>query len=186
MIGRKAGRLGGIAFCALVFGVQTALACEPMLQLPHHDQSALQRADCSYAHAEGSSGDFSGGPAVNIGDGRVAQKLTFDHHGCWVDERLFVANCAAGEAAIFDGIEDVTTDIRIEGASYTKIGWIQPPHGPIALTPVVEIEQLLALAEISDIPTKRLARWSFGEGRNEVELSCACRLFYPDTPGARQ
>ena len=187
MIGRGTVRQTGIAIAAMILGVQAVQACSPgFLELPYHDRPAFQRADCSYAHAEGSLGDYSGGPAVDIGGGRVAQKLNFYDHYCSDYEKLFVAICESGEAAIFEGVEDVTTSARIIGASHGEIKWIQPPYGPIALTPIAEIDDLISVAQEADIPVERLSSLSIGEGRNRVDLSCACRLFYPDTPGARQ
>jgi hypothetical protein len=171
-------------------------ACEPVLVPASELDGAISLApdgsfevsDRRNAHDQG-SGYFSfrsirGGKAIDIGDGRVGQKLIMDY-GCQTSEHLLFAECNTGNALLVAG-EEVPDYIL--GGGYSSIARIQPPYGPIALTARSTVDEVAEIAEANGYSYTRdvmadpmtMARFQ------RYDPFIGCKLFYPDSPGARQ
>lgn len=178
--------------CALGASVvaSVAMACEP---LPPHlvkDPKIRKSADCSFSEGQwGYHGPHTGGPAVRIGEGKFAQKLTSFYDGglCGIElERLLVVDCDKVQDVLFEGRE---RDPEAHSETGTEIRSIQPPKGPIALKASSSLEQLKTAA--------KRARIDFAENtvrglaastkrRNRFDPYCGCKLHYPQSQGALQ
>jgi hypothetical protein len=162
-----------------------ALACEPPIK-PPKDPRIKTQADCSFT--EGQGGYFwpmTAGPAVKIGAGKFAQKLTSVYDGglCGIElERLLVVDCDAVEDVLFDG-----RHINEHVESGTEIASIQPPKGPLALTASATLASLKTKATRAGIEFEAnsiAARAAETKRRNRFNPYCGCKLHYPDSAGA--
>lgn len=139
--------------------------------------------DCSFQFAADPDGSqiFEGRPAVNLGGGRVAQRVTTGD-ACSETERLVMVDCATGEAtALLGAYEDTGV-----GSFNNRTRLIQPPHGPVGLTANTTVSDAIAMARSGDVEVvpeflNTIARLN---ARNRFNPFCGCALFYPNLPGS--
>ena len=174
-----------LAATAFLAGTQGAVACEAGSQ-GLFGSPLKQEANCSFDGAGKGRWEVGhGGPAIDIGGAKVGQRYSFGGSGCSVEQSLVVIDCGSKKSAMFDGQED--PDGRIAGGYFTSIKQIQPPHGPIALTPDVDISALVTVARKNGIGVeqdlegfvKKLGVF------NRIDPYCGCKIFYPDSAGAQ-
>lgn len=170
---------------ALLASSGAASACEPYFEGPDRDRRIQVRADCSFENAaeRDASAYFIGGAAVDLGEGRVAQRLT-EGYTCFADQRLMMVDCATSDVVTFEGRPDLETEY-VAGAGARLISLIQPPHGPVALSPGVDIPQAIAMAQSGNIAVSQVLLDDLAamRPRNRFDPFCGCALFYPDLPG---
>jgi hypothetical protein len=175
-----------IISAALLVAPAAAFACEPYFEGSDRDRRIQVGADCSFENAaeRDASAYFTGRAAVDLGDGRVAQRLT-EGYTCFAEERLMMVDCATSEVVTFDGRDDLETEYAA-GAGARLISLIQPPHGPVALAPGVDIPQAIGMAQSGGIAFSQtlLNDIASMRTRNRFDPFCGCALFYPDLPGA--
>jgi hypothetical protein len=140
--------------------------------------------DCSYTlpGPEAFNTDISATGAVDLGGGRVGQRITRGF-GCGYDEFVQVVDCNSRSGVILFGVrvEDMNQSRRAD-LLYDRNG------GGLRLTPETEIIDILAVAvrEGYDYQSNlntwldEIAPW----GR--PNLFCGCQVFYPGSAGATQ
>jgi hypothetical protein len=147
------------------------------------DKPVRQAADCSYVNGGNYDGD-AGGPTLDLGNGRVAQEQF------WVNESqsglasVFLVDCATAETAEVHGRLEGETSC---GPSYSMKD-VVAPDGPIDLRSGASLQQLVRAAEQLGIEanTDAIGVSQRLRPRNNVDWFCGCKIFYPDSPGARQ
>ncbi len=129
--------------------------------------------------------------AQKIGGGLVAQSIHFG--GCCNHKNaLLVTDCGRSEAALFYGNSGPLSAVGIEGFTFSSIEYIQPPHGPIALTSKSTIPGLIAKAKkgnvywSGDVAVLWKRQGSLPPNIKRFDPYCGCKLHYPETPGAKQ
>jgi hypothetical protein len=181
------GLLFGAVFGTFSFSGQAA-ACSVMSDLLNNPMTVLP--DCSFENADHEAGKFgrdtlSGNKALDRGNGRVAQKLSYVS-GCTSSQTLVFTECESGASIAISGISNSKPgDIEIAGSQSDSIKFIQPPHGPIRAD--------------SDDTVKSLSEQSKKEGYSytirgqsndergywtRYKSNCGCKLFYPDSKAA--
>ncbi len=139
--------------------------------------------DGSFRSAETaqSFGEFRGGPVRDIGGGRVGQIL--EHTGCEIDQELLFVDCTAGSAILVEG---TLVPPGTEGLVAFSTRVLQPPQGPLALTPATTVADVLATAEAqgwrveTDVPAYAARRGP----QNAFDPFLGCEIFYPGSVGA--
>lgn len=176
-----------ITAVAAVLGAGAAAAGE-CLQ-PNWFQDALGRAPltigerCEFENAGSWKAPVEGGPVTAFSDSLVAQPIT--DLSCGAVNELWVADCATGDTATFHGTLCGGAALTIP---HTSVGCFDGPDGLLEMTQSSTLSQLIASAEKNGITAKA--------GRIEDQLSeiprhrrpeptCGCKLYYPDSPGAK-
>jgi hypothetical protein len=140
-------------------------------------------ADCSFTEA-GSTYELpiSGRAAVDLGDGRIGQRLESSGY-CTQSEFLLVVDCNRREMISITGVEygnDLTGGFSVDQ--------LYAPRGAIRLSRRPSVGQLVSIAERAGYEY-RLGLPEFIDDlgrRNRPDPFCGCRLFYPDSPGASE
>lgn len=142
--------------------------------------------DCSFENAgRGRWGHGRGAAVVNIGGGRIGQKITFGHFGCSASQVLLFKNCNVDAGIVLVG--KFGHGPQIAGGSFTSIEAIQAPDGPIGLTKNSTVGELQEIAIDNDIRFSTDLKDFFQENAKmkRFDYSCGCELYYPDSPGAK-
>jgi hypothetical protein len=145
--------------------------------------------DGSFENAAVMDGDdyLYGGPARDIGGGRVGQVIMVAG-GCTNVQRLLVVDCTTNSAIAVHGIPVREVDIAaFDGFPYQESARaVQPPYGPLALTPATTVAEVAALAAREGWTVERdVPAWAAARGpRNAFDPFIGCRIFYPDPVGA--
>ncbi|WP_420584434.1 hypothetical protein [Ruegeria sp.] len=183
--------LGFSAFLALISEVAVAAClvghCEPTQPIIHFDKPAKVKKDCSFTDAgDGWSSDFYGGSAANIGGGRVGQRLVLDA-ACVRSESVMVVDCNTKE---FIQIRGVCTPPDPETAGFLGLysaDLLYPPRGQLKLNSNTRVEDLANLSKRAGYD-----HWDSSEDfmsrakrKNRINPFCGCKLYYPDSPGAK-
>ena len=152
------------------------------------DRRAIQARDCSFEYG-GNRDEVAGGPTVDLGDGRIAQNQYWNWIGRSTTVQrglgsVFLVDCGTGETAeVFGWLVSETSC----GPDYSMEG-VVAPDGPLDLHHGANLSEFVEQAEKLDIAV-RLDAITISDDlrpRNNVDFFCGCRLFYPDSPGARQ
>lgn len=120
-----------------------------------------------------------GGPVRDYGDGRIAQKIT-PSTLCARSEMLLFVDCNTGESVLIEGKPDEYDHDRL-------IKYIQRPHGPISLGPKSTVAGLEQIAKEHDLDLVEDVK-AFLAGSNKrdrYDLACGCKLYYPESIGAK-
>jgi hypothetical protein len=174
--------MGRIALSLALCGwAGMSLACEPAVDPFPRDLRVEALPDCSFQNAR-ETDDLSGNPVVDIGGGRVGQKLV-ENRICGTGEQLMFVDCARAEVIVLDGAYTDSTG----GVSNSSIAPIQQPLGPIGLRPSTTVADLAAVAAAEDIgyTLNIFAELDREKPRNRFDPFCGCKLFYPDSAGAQ-
>lgn len=142
--------------------------------------------DCSFQNGGRTKfGFYSGQAVVDIGGGRIGQRLTTGD-ACTPREYLFFMNCGSGEGIVIVGQYD-DREPGIVGMSSYSIDLIQKPIGPIGLTSRSTVQELgeIAVSNHYQYTVDLSEFFSRSESRKRIDYSCGCNLYYPDTPGAK-
>jgi len=176
-----------LGMLSVLIGSSAAVACEPMRPPAIWiDKKVKVLADCSFTQAENRFDEaLLGAPAVDIGGGKVGQKVEA-WAICTKHERLIVVDCQAGEGMFIEGTVDPKNSGDLGGGPARLISMIQPPHGPIHLTGDSTIPALAAIAKSAglDYTTNLAKELGQMEKRNRFNPFCGCRIFYPKSAGA--
>lgn len=126
-----------------------AFACEEALAInPKPRQSA---EDCSFSDF-GVTGQWSGRPVRDIGDGRTGQ-LVVSSGSCPYQEKLHFVDCTTGQSVTIDGIYEPEIQRDIDSGKYVVLGgdllikYVQPPFGPVGISRRSTAESVSAEAE---------------------------------------
>jgi len=144
-------------------------------------------ADGSFRGAEEESSYGMGGMApVEIGNGKVGQRIFYSSL-CSISERLLVVDCNSLEGIVIDGVLDEYGERAHGGFPPVSVDMLYPPRGKIRLTKSVTISDLAAvsLAEGYDFTTDLQAAFATKKKKNRYNSFNGCKIFYPDSPGAK-
>jgi hypothetical protein len=125
---------------------------------------------------------ITGGPVVNIGGGRIGQRIEFQGP-CDGQETLVFIDCNS-LAAIWIGGQPYEGDALTGG---TDADALYPPEGALQLSAETTIEALAAVATREGYSWGNLADLLPSYARDEVPTPYSlCRLAYPGSAGATQ
>lgn len=152
---------------------------------------SYQSVDCSF-YSGGDNHRFSGDAAVNVGSGRVTQKLVSSGN-CPYQEHLVVLNCQSAEHLVIDGIlepefaRSLIADGAISLGGDYKIEFLLPPAGPVKITEKTDINSARRVLKDSGISVNETFFETIGtfKKRNRFDLMCGCKFYYPDSAGAK-
>lgn len=157
----------------LALGPATAWACEP----PDPNRVPADRPITLYSDGsfiDASQDDdwyaLTGRPARDIGGGRVGQIIRSGY--CQPLEILLFVDCTTGSALMVDGNPSSRA--------------LQPPDGPLALTPATTAAGVAAIAarEGWNVRTDVLGFAAEHGLRNRFNPFFGCQIFYPGSVGA--
>ncbi len=183
----------GLAVIAVAFSHGPAWSCSIIMPTlaerigeALRDRRAVQARDCSFEYG-GNRDEVAGGPAVDLGDGRIVQNQYWISRSSTGRRDLgstFLVDCGTGETAEVLGWLASETSC---GPDYSMEG-VVAPDGPLDLHHGANLSEFVEQAERLDIRAWLDAITISDDlrPRNNVDFFCGCRLFYPDSPGARQ
>ncbi|SFJ27980.1 hypothetical protein [Jannaschia pohangensis] len=167
------------------------LACSPLLpdtrtsvEIIRGSRPVEVTAQCAFTNGGGSD-NLSGGDAVDLGNGRVAQSLLYNNVA------VLVSDCQSREATMFYApVDESKGPFTTCGPTdfLTTLGpdAIVDLSAGATLTELVEIVTPAGLRETDPIRALNTAPWGKPVPRKDrIDLLCGCKLFYPDSPGAR-
>ncbi len=152
-------------------------------------QDALGRAPmtigdrCEFENAGSWKSPVEGGPVIAFSDSLIAQPIT--DLTCGAINDLWIADCATGDAVTFHGNLCGGAALTIP---YTSIGCFDGPDGLLEMTQSSTLSQLTASAEKNGITAKveKIEDHLDDLPRSRrPEPTCGCKLYYPDSPGAK-
>jgi len=181
-----------LSLAALTLGAAPAAwACSPSVPEPRTSVEMIRQsqpvevtAQCAFSKG-GVNDDLRGDDAVDLGGGRVAQNLFYNNFA------VLVSDCESREATMFYAPVDESK------GPFSTCGPddFLPTLGPDAivdlaagatLTELVEIVKPAGLREADPIRALNTAPWGKAVPRKDrIDLLCGCKVFYPDSPGAR-
>lgn len=128
--------------------------------------------------------NIEGGPIQDLGNGRIGQKIT-SGDGCDVYEKLLFVDCNAMEGILMSG---QSVELWVSGGTYQSIAEIQYPKGPIGFTKDTTVAKVEAIAKKHDIHVTRelYAHYSYMAEKKRYNPYQGCKIFYPDSPGAKR
>ena len=183
-------------FIALTMVPEIALACSyiederSIFQIKMESRPVQQLDNCAFDNA-GVYDQWSGREAENIGHGRIAQRL-------WGSRSALIVDCNTREATILEGPSVQMLGPNGEALSdscgptyftYDIIG----PEAVVSLAAGANLTEMIATAVAAGSresdPVERYLMDPWGEPvwrKDYLDLTCGCRIFYPDSPGASQ
>lgn len=135
---------------------------------------------------------YVGQAVVDVGGGRVGQVVSgLPDAFCPNDERLLFIDCTTSEAILLDGRSrkiPESMERLLMGAGPPTVRQIQPPYGPIGLTKDITVGEVAAIATKHEIGfTRDLEVMSANViKRMRYNPYQGCKIFYPDSPGAKR
>ena len=178
-----------IAALLVLVWASVAMACEP---LPDPgiwiDKKIRVAADCSFSEAgDHYENNLTGNKAINIGGGRIGQKVE-SYHACRTDERLIFVDCTTAQGVFVEGIVDPKNALDFGSGPSTSIAMIQRPRGPLRLTASTTVAEVVATAKRAGLShtTDLAADLSGMKKRNRYNPFCGCAVFYPGSAGAKK
>jgi|GEM_PF-3690133 len=182
-------------FLVALAAAHPAAGCEPQMFTgsgASYDTRISIKPDCSFTDGfiernKGSAyftvNSRSGGPAINVGNGRVAQKIVISEI-CGPAEYLLFVDCGSGESAMIAGAPPPEAEGSYLGGFFIR--YIQKPHGPIALYDRTTVAELTETAkanglELMEDPVSVLAGT---RRRDRYDYACGCKLYYPGSAAA--
>jgi hypothetical protein len=195
-VGRPSFSIQLLLAAGMVFAISSnAFACDPTVFTggsASQDTRISIATDCSfedtYVDRYRSSADFtvdtrSGGPARNIGNGRIGQKI-LQSRACGPSEMLLFVDCNTAEALLIRGLP--APDDESEGLGGYFIKYIQAPYGPIKIGQNSTVSDLIVTAQENDLYVVEDAQaFLAGERkRDRYDFACGCKLYYPGSVAA--
>ncbi|WP_299932647.1 hypothetical protein [uncultured Pelagimonas sp.] len=164
---------------SLILASGGALACSPA---PNDQAKTELGAACSVMHVKAPFGREGLSGAENLWLGYAAQVHSVGD-GCFVTETQILLDCAKDEAVLFGPGQPLSTtdhQAAIAGAYGEVVKW--------ARTDPVDLDTTYDKAVSAGLWVERLETLSKpvhpAQSEHPVDLTCACRLFYPETKGA--
>lgn len=170
-----------ITLCFVVYA-QAASACSPVFKKWWENRSAKPAADCSFDG--GGRHDWThGGPAVNLGNGRVYQ-LIMDIH---VPQSAVVTDCLSGSQIAVHNPNGEETSCGLWSSIQEHIA----PDGSLDLTRGKNLSELETYVSSrgfevqSEIQVQLNNAYLDARPRDVPDFMCGCRLYYSDSTGAK-
>ena len=166
-------------------------SCE-VATIPQRDLRTKQNPDCSFVGA-GQNDWISGYSARDIGNGKVAFRLA-DDSSCGPQEKLVFVDCDTAQSIAIRGAMDPKMAALLKPGVVELLGvderikFIQPPFGPIRVTEASTVASLAKTASRANYKSLTdLPEWiSSFKRRDRFDLFCGCKVYYPDSEGAKQ
>jgi hypothetical protein len=185
------------AIVMATFSVLPGSACEPAsFPRSFFDEPLEQNADGSFdglnLRAARKLGNYDaywggfilGGRAIDIGDGRVGQKIT-KINGCRRTEYLLFVECLTGSGITIMG--EYQSGSGGGDVEMLSISTMQSPYGPIALRAATTVDEVDAVAKANDYKYTRdvMADVNKMIRPQRYDPFIGCKIFYPESPGAK-
>ena len=163
-------------------------ACDFPVPLISVERPTVYGADGSFEHAGidmfFADNHFSvfGRAVIDVGNGRIAQRIGYHTGPCWGGEYLLFAECGLAQVVMVHGVRP---DGGYGGVPYPSIALIQPPHGPIEITASATVDDVVRTAReaglqvVSDFDAF-MADWP---RRSRFDPLRGCQIFYPELGG---
>ncbi|WP_208347266.1 hypothetical protein [Pseudaestuariivita rosea] len=172
-----------ICFISLlaVLAPLSALACSPGYV---ENPGPIEHGDlCSYVEPQHIGENF-GEPALDLGEGRVAQIIGYGN-GCDLDSSIILTQCTSSQQVQIG--PDLTQAVPNGGGFLYDIKSAIAPNGALELRdPLPELAASAARRGHDITWLEPLSNPYKARSTGPADLSCACRTFYPDTPGAQK
>ena len=133
--------------------------------------------------------DISGAAPVNIGGGRIGQRITTGF-GCGADEDIWIVDCNSGEMIGIAG--QPSGDMN----NSRNADLLYTPTGALTLSPETTVADLAAVADsagyrhwsdiIANLREVHQASRPDQSWLTQVNPACGCRILYPDSALATQ
>ena len=145
-------------------------------------KSMTTNKDCSFENAGSVTSSASGNPVVNIGDGKVGQKIMWDAACGGYSEDLLFVDCGANAAILLSPDPNPYVVPKFQ-----NISEMQFPNGPVRITKNTTVGQLAETAMRHEIDVfDDFSGWESGwKPRRRYDYLCGCKLYYPDSAGAK-
>jgi hypothetical protein len=142
------------------------------------NRAVQQEADCSFVNG-GSSDSGTGGPAVDYGNQRIGQKL--------FDNAIALVDCDEREAVILQGVVREIEDTSCGPRPVTDLSRDMPPRGEFRPDAGETFAEFISYADGYGMTySEDLANFLFAySAKDQVNLLCGCKVFYPDSYGAQ-
>jgi hypothetical protein len=128
-----------------------AIACSESLSVdPNPRQSA---EDCSFSQF-GVTGNWSGRPVKDFGDGKTGQ-LIVSSDSCPYQEKLHFVDCTTGQSVSVNGVYEPSIQKKADSGEYLMLGgdlmikYIQPPFGAVGISSKSTAESVSAAAQMA-------------------------------------
>ena len=146
-------------------------------------------SDGSFNKAEESSlSSISGKAPVDIGRGKIGQRITFAGP-CGFAEYLLVVDCISLETIVIKGLQDPEAIVHGYYSS-PEIFRLYPPHGKIRLTRSVTVAELAAISAAEgyeyETDMQKVKVLAVKKKKNAYNPFTGCKVLYPESPGAMQ
>lgn len=149
------------------------------------DKAISVAADGSFENAGevDNYGAYYGKPIVDVGNGRVGQRI-IQAWGCSSGQTLLFVDCTTKEMIQVSGTH--TDDMVPAGHIASSITEIQYPKGPIRLTKM-SVSEVAAVAKKHDYTFSVDVMGELGKMRkkNRYDPFMGCKIFYPESIGAK-
>jgi hypothetical protein len=172
--------------CSPAFFPNVAYGNDPLSKLDQtlydffNNQRVRQAADCSFIGGQQDLyfGERSGEAAVNQGNGRISQKIT--------GMPLILVDCNEMEAVLVFG-RTIPGSEENSCGPYFELDPYLSPEGQLDLSAGASMDAFLATAESLEITVREDFDLGdvVGSGKDQIDLLCGCRVFYPESAGAQ-
>lgn len=169
---------------ALMLSAQGAMACS-LAEVPNwRDRPVEVASDGSFDHADADPYiQLFGGKIVDLGEQKVAQRISQSGSCDSLYERLLFADCRTSEVVFVDGLEEPP------GASfgpYFLIESVQVPIGAIDVRKVSSVAELVSIAHENNYTVSLNVERSVAQmkRRNRYDPFNGCKIYYPESHGA--
>ena len=181
--------LTSVVLCMAAMWAASASACQPSEKpTGWFDKRISVSKDGSFENAEDNFYQTITGAAVlDIGGGKIGQRIRLDHF-CGYGEKLLVVDCTAAKLIVIQGrVNPDQLDDFGGGPSYS-VTMLYPPQGKVRLSPKTTIDILVNLSKSEGYEFETDPEVAFGGGKkkNRYNAFGGCQLFYPDSLAATQ
>jgi hypothetical protein len=161
------------------------------------DRRIKVSSDCSFVNG----GTFDnheivrGLPAEDIGNGRISQ-IFETVRTCGRQETLLFAECNTREAVLINGAakggeqtaDGLVLPMPVAGAHEATVYAILAPNGEVRIGPQATVTSVTSDAEREGVVIHRDLNLYLSNmrPRNRFDPLCGCKIYYPDSAGARK
>jgi hypothetical protein len=145
-----------------------------------HPDGSFDRAEDQFYFTE------SGLPVVDVGSGKVGQRIRTESF-CGSGEKLLLVDCIAAKLIVIDGQVNPAKPDDFGGGPSNSVDMLYPPHGRIRLTKSTSIAGLVQVATKAgyEFETDPAVAFEMKNKKNRYDPFTGCRLFYPESAGAK-
>ncbi|MDA7963059.1 hypothetical protein [Ruegeria sp.] len=184
-----------VIFLFLFASGAAAQACS-LTALKENFEKLVVEKSCAFSKGGRKKYDtFSGEPVIDLGNGHIAQKLITGTN-CMSRLNLFVSDCSTGQGIVVFGKRVGPVKKSDESGHKTvssaqgpdaTIDLLQEPLGPLGLNSQTTLLDVRRTSIEHNYRAETNLRWFFSrhETRKRIDYTCGCKLYYPDSPGAK-